>query len=274
MYDNGYYIARNKEISDAYFKIALDQLKISIKNGDYEACCDLGYMYDCGCFVTKNEKKAFKYYKISADNGLQRAQFNLGLLYDQGVGVAMDIQMSLHYFKCAADQGYVNALCHLGYLHRIGFPMGNIPIDHPKAFKLYKQAADSGYYQAIIDVGNFYMRGMGVPKDYKSAIKYYMKIGPRNDEARRCIIKLLQSTNENQNIVAKSYFSEEWPDTHKYLHSRCQMALLELYNIGPQLGILPELIIMISRIIIILWPEKDAHYDEYAEVKYRENLII
>jgi len=273
MYDHGYYITRDRETANQYFHLALEQLTVSVAQGDSEACCDLGYMYDCGCFVNKNAEMAFQYYKLAADKGLQRAQFNLGLLYDQGVGVSVDIVKSLYYFRCAAAQGYVNALFHLASLYKRGYK-NEVQKDLAIAFNYYKQAADAGYSPASFQIADIYSSGNGVRSDIKLAIKYYLKAAPQHTDATERVINCFTSADKFVRKEAATYLSETWPDSHYMLNKRCGEGVVMLFgmrkDMGEELGLnVPvELIVLIAKELIVIWP--DYHYELKSATRIKE----
>ena len=56
------------------------------------------------------------------------------------------------------------------------YGLGNIPKNVDKAFKIINECAQLGHIAAIYDLGaNFYLNGVGTPKDMKKA-SYYLKI--------------------------------------------------------------------------------------------------
>jgi len=264
MHDLGFYTAVNKAKAEVHFRKALDQLMDSVALGDSEACCDLGYMYDCGYLVIRDPELAFKYYKIAADKGLHRAQFNLGLLYDEGVGTPVDVEKSMHYFQLAVNQGYINALCHLADLHRNGYK-NIIPKDINTSIKYCKQAADSGYSPAYLQLGDLYSKGTGVFRDYKLATKYYIMFSQKND-VKHPATSLFTNSSDKIRREATTYLAETWPDSHGMLNVRCRKGLMALFMTRKEFAvILPvELIMLIAVEMIIAWPatpdRPDYHY--------------
>jgi len=264
MYHYGYCIPQDIKMANFYFKLALEQLKVSVLQGDSEAYCDLGYMYDCGCLVEKNPELAFNYYKIAADKGLQRAQFNLGLLYNQGVGVSKDAEKSLHYFKLAADQGYVNALCHMASLYKSG-ECHLLKKDPLIAFKFLKQAAEAGYTPAISQLSDFYyLNGIDICV-VKFATKCYLEIVPKN-ESRRRLTELFRSQDDFLRKGAASHLADIWPSSNPMLNKMCQDAVLVLWGIREEISkekgmnFPEELFVLITKLVIIAWPKPYYHY--------------
>lgn len=58
--------------------------KISSKNNYFDAINNLGYMYDLGLGVKKDNKKAILFYEDAASKGSIRAMYNVAFLYKNG----------------------------------------------------------------------------------------------------------------------------------------------------------------------------------------------
>ncbi|MGL4710101.1 MAG: tetratricopeptide repeat protein, partial [Aeromonas veronii] len=73
------------------------------KQGNADAQCDLGWMYDYGNGVKKNLNKAVDLYTRAAANGSAIAQYNLGLCYKIGLVVEQNNLSALNLFRQAAN---------------------------------------------------------------------------------------------------------------------------------------------------------------------------
>ena len=58
---------------------------------------NLGYMYEKGYGVTKDQVEAVKWYR--------KAAYNLGLCYQYGKGVTIDLTQAKYWYEKAAAQG-------------------------------------------------------------------------------------------------------------------------------------------------------------------------
>ena len=74
------------------------------KQGDADAQCDLGYCYQEGIGVVKNDYEAIKWYKESARQGNANAQYNLGNFYKY-----IDNDEAIKWYKKSARQGNADA---------------------------------------------------------------------------------------------------------------------------------------------------------------------
>ena len=85
------------------------EIRRQADQGNASAQSYLGFMYETGEGVPKNEAKAVKWYRLAADQGDTVAQTNLGLMYADGRGVLEDDREAVKWFRLAADQGVATA---------------------------------------------------------------------------------------------------------------------------------------------------------------------
>jgi len=90
----------------------------------------LGLLYQQGRGVTKDNKRAARWYREAAEAGLPEAQFNLGYLYERGLGLKADGPKAAVWYRRAALQGEAQAFRSLGMLYAVG---GRVPRDDAKA---------------------------------------------------------------------------------------------------------------------------------------------
>ena len=106
---------------------------------------------------------ALRMWRPLADQGNASAQSNLGFMYDIGQGVPKDDVQAVKWYRLAADQGNVIAQFNLGLMYVSG---QGVPKDYVQAVKWYRLAADQGYAKAQTNLGAMYANGQGVPRDY------------------------------------------------------------------------------------------------------------
>ena len=116
----------------------LDQVQRLAEQGNAAAQNRLGWMYDYGKGVAKDEKQAFAWYQKAADQGYAPAQFNLGVEYENGIAVPKDFAQALAWYQKAADQGHANAQYSVGYMHATG---EGVPRDIDKGFQWFLKSA-------------------------------------------------------------------------------------------------------------------------------------
>ena len=83
-------------------------------------------------------------------------QSGLGLMYLHGKGVKKDYKKALEFFKMAADQSWVDGQLQLG-MYYLGVCNFHFNLMTSESFAS----------------GNMFYNGLGVPVDYKMAVKYF-----------------------------------------------------------------------------------------------------
>jgi len=128
----------------------------------------------------------------------------------------------------------------------------------------YRSAANAEYPCAQYNLACMYYRD----KDYFNAVKYYAKAAEWGDgDAQKQITKMF--TDEAYNRIATEFLAEEWPTYFSKLHQNCKNCLLAIYwilrNIELSENFPMELIGVIAKQIVLMWPKEDKHYQITAE---------
>ena len=89
-------------VSAASYSPALQQ---SAEAGNASDQNNLGWIYEKGRGVKKDDAKAAYWYKKAAAQGNAWGQYNLGAMYQKGLGVKKDIAKARYWYKKAAAQG-------------------------------------------------------------------------------------------------------------------------------------------------------------------------
>jgi S1-C subfamily serine protease len=79
------------------------------EQGDMHAQSNLGFLYEYGQGVGRDEAQAVHWYRQSAGNGLAVAQFNLGMMHAEGRGTRQDPLRAAYWLQQAAEQGLADA---------------------------------------------------------------------------------------------------------------------------------------------------------------------
>ncbi|UZN99926.1 uncharacterized protein OCT59_001185 [Rhizophagus irregularis] len=66
----------------------------------------LGYCYQHGIGIERNETRAFQLYKEAAENGHINSKYNLGRCYQHGIGIEKNEIKAFELFKEAAQKGH------------------------------------------------------------------------------------------------------------------------------------------------------------------------
>lgn len=183
-------------------------IKELVKNKNPLACFEIGSLEYYG-IITGNPRyeKAYEYYKIAAENNHPIANWVIGHLYYSGLignkskrdmylaikyfnkarklncsysynsfglmflngnmkHIKQNKEKAIEYFKKAIQLNNVYAYNNLGKVYEND---GN----NIKAYKYYLESANQGESWALNKLGEFYRKGITVPKDLKKAFKYY-----------------------------------------------------------------------------------------------------
>ena len=93
-----------KLLETQQFGKAVPLLKQSAELGNAEAQYNLGYCYQAGVEVEKNQKIAIEWYQKSAAQGFNDALYQLMMVYGNGEGVEQDSKKAFSYaLKCAEN---------------------------------------------------------------------------------------------------------------------------------------------------------------------------
>jgi TPR repeat protein len=138
------------------------------ENGDAEAQDEMG--------VDANEAhhydKGFKWFQLAATQGLSKSQVSLGYAYDMGLGVEKDQVQAVHWYALAAAQGNPHAEFDLGmcYHHGEGVQSDNVEQNRAAAIKWFSLALSHGYESGADDLGTVYEHSS--KPDYDEAFRW------------------------------------------------------------------------------------------------------
>lgn len=127
-----YQFAIDSGRKDAYFNIgeiyryknmiekAFECYNIALENDNLSAALPLGWFYEDGIGVEKDEKKAFEYYKQAYEDGNPDSTYYLARMYYLGRGTEESDAKAFPLLKEASEQGNKNANCFLGAMYGWG----------------------------------------------------------------------------------------------------------------------------------------------------------
>ncbi len=140
--------------------------------GNARAMADLGYAYQNGEGVARNDQEAFKWYTKAVELGDARAKARLANLYGTGRGVPQDGARAFALSREAADAGDESGFVVLGNCYTNGWGVAK---DELEAARFYRKAADTGNAVAMANLGYMYSTGRGVTADKAEAYRWYRK---------------------------------------------------------------------------------------------------
>lgn len=153
-------------------KTKIESLRDQAEKGSPQAQAELGWAYDNGIGVPRDQAEAVKWYQKAAMQDHRIAQYNLATSYCFGHGVPRDYVEAVKWYQKAADQGHMNAMNSLAARYELG---EGIQKDMDKALELYRKAADLGSYSAQYNLGLCYEYSKGVTQDWDEAARWYCK---------------------------------------------------------------------------------------------------
>jgi len=196
MYRDGIGTQVNVEQSIKMFKEAADA-------GHYWAQSSLAELLLTGIKVEKNEPEAFKWYLRSAESGNPRSQYQVAVMCRDGIGTEINPEISKKWFKTFSQSSFVNyqimmaetlksqkfdteagqeqlllkaaeshnshAMFLLGVAYR-----DQIPSNMSEAVKWLTLSTERNNVRAQLDLGDIYLKGIGIDKDPQKAFRYYM----------------------------------------------------------------------------------------------------
>jgi TPR repeat protein len=209
---------RYEEAFVAYERLAYE--------GNADAQTSLGYMYQQGQGVAKDEKKAIEWYEKAIEQEQPYALFNLGLMYanssryiaqdiekahalflrsavagvdlaqyevalmfEQGAGCNQNYSEAAYWYEEAAKRGHKEAFNNLGVLYKEG---RGVPQNFKRAFVCFSRAAEAGLSAAQYNLGMLYDRGEGVEEDHEKALEWCRKAAFQGHAKAKQIISGLQ----------------------------------------------------------------------------------
>lgn len=146
---------------------ALELYFFAIDNGRKDVYFNVGEIYRYRAL----HEKAIEYYNIALENGNAQAALPLGWYYEDGVGVEKDDKKAFELYKCAYEDGIPDSIFSLGRMYYLG--RGTEENDR-EAFKLFWEASQKGAKNANYFLGSMYGLGVKgvVEKNFDRALKY------------------------------------------------------------------------------------------------------
>ena len=157
--------------------------EISYEKKDGASYCDLGRMYS----REVSEEKAFECYMKAAEMGYAPAYCNVANAYLNGDGVERNFDKAFEWLRKASDSGDTYAKLKLAECHKRG---AGCERDFAAAMALYQQVAgnkrlkkDSFADVAEYEIGNMYLKGLGVEVDLRKAYDYFKLAAAHDNRA-------------------------------------------------------------------------------------------
>ncbi len=123
------------------------------------------------CPMEQRQQAFSRLSELAHEEGDLRAQVSMGVLYEEGTFVEQDDRKALEYYLMAAGNGSTGAMNNIGNFFLHG---KGVAKDYGKAFAWYQKAAElSGNAAAECSLGMCYQYGYGTKIDYEKARCFY-----------------------------------------------------------------------------------------------------
>lgn len=123
------------------------------------------------CPMERRQQAFSRLSELAHEKGDLRAQVSMGILYEEGTFVGQDEHKALEYYLMAAQNGSTGAMNNIGNFFLHG---KGVEKDYDKAFAWYQKAAElSGNAAAQCSLGMCYQYGYGTKVDYEKARCFY-----------------------------------------------------------------------------------------------------
>ncbi len=161
--------SHNAQITTKIDNFRIEILTYFADKGCVEAQLELGYCYEFGIDVRKNEKMAFNRYFEAAEQNNMYGIYNVGICFLDGISVDKDTNKAFNFIYLAAENGLECAQNTLGLMHQ------EDKKNEQKALEYFKLGAEKGYSPSLNNLGRCYDYGFGVEQNRKMAFQHYLR---------------------------------------------------------------------------------------------------
>ena len=177
----------------------------------------LGWAYECGCGVPKDDSQAALWYRKGADQGDANLQLALAMMYLEGKGVPHDSEQAVFWLRKSADQGELGAQSKLARIYEAG---EIVPQDYAQAAYWYVKIAalDEGcLHDAQRRLGHMYENGLGVPKDLEQAAQWYRKAEQGEELSKAALAAGLSETETRYSKLSAEQQEQVLDNLEEYM---------------------------------------------------------
>ena len=144
----------------------------NLKTNTVRGMLCVGRCLETGDGVGRDQTEAVKWYRMAAENELPDAAFELAKCYRFGIGVRRNRITASKWLHKAAKHGHTRAMVLLGK-RCLDYDSGEY--NSRKAVELFRKAADQGDAWGMFHLGECYINGDGVKKDFDTAYLWFCK---------------------------------------------------------------------------------------------------
>ena len=155
------------------------EIEAAAKNGDIDACRELGVLYYEGINGTIDLEKSAYYFAKAAKAGDVHSMYCMGLNYIGGTGVPKDTEKGLSWLQQASEKGDSYAMFELASHYYCG---DVVVQDYEKSLAYFEMAAQHGNIFAMINAAKQYEHGLGGETDTERARVFYREAYKKLEE--------------------------------------------------------------------------------------------
>ena len=181
-----------KRADNAYdredWTFALAMYKQLADYGDKWGMFRLGFMYDSGRGVPRDDAQAVLWFRKAAEAGEPNAMEDLGFIYANGRGLPQDDAQAVLWYRKAGEAGMPGAMTNLGFMYGDG---KGVPQDNADALAWFRKGAEAGNTMAMFDLGVMYENGRGTTADRSQAVEWYRKAAKGGYDSAKAALRRL-----------------------------------------------------------------------------------
>ena len=214
------------------FKQAISYCVMAAQGGDTSAQISLGNRYYFGDGLRRNYERAVHWYQEAAKSDDPQGLKNAADMFAVGNGCKRDLKKAIEYYTKAVELCNFDAAAPLAEIYmgahgtikkdyelavkyyQIAYEDNDdeyaaskladlvaagkgVPYpDYTRAAKAYEFAADKGVLYSIKKAGEYYLKGIGVNKDYEKALRYYLEASKMGDEESTILVNIIRRSME------------------------------------------------------------------------------
>jgi hypothetical protein len=155
---------------------AVEAFRRCAEMGDATCQLQLGWHYDVGKGVARNDATAVRWYQAAAEQHHRVAQHNLGNMHQLGRGVRKNCRTAVEWFARSSMHNYPPGLYALGRMYQFGF---GVKEDRAKAHAFYRQSAALGDHkarEALATFNNFVWPDQRSRDTYLARVEHYFGV--------------------------------------------------------------------------------------------------
>lgn len=150
----------------------------AVQGGSADGMAVLGWLYETGNGVNKDQTKALSLFNEAANGGSAEGMFRLGVAYQQGFGVQKNLAAACQWFIQAAAYDLPYAEEEAGFCYYNG---SGVAQNHGTAFDWFAKAGQAGLLDAQVYVADMLERGDGHNQDSTYAVMWYQAAAEQGD---------------------------------------------------------------------------------------------